>query len=167
VRLKLVPLQPAPAQHLEALRKAAQLYQLEAAHQQALHPPVWAWDPVRRQFDAQLILEELGRQGFTRLTLAYTGADLYVPGLNFVFGLAAPEQGLAVVSIHRLKTPDTRLLGVRVFKEAAHELGHLLGLAHCPNPCLMRFSNSLWEVDRKPATLCPRCVGRLKGRVIK
>ena len=47
-------------------------------------------------------------------------------------------------------------------KEAVHELGHTLGLAHCPNAkCVMHFSNSLADTDRKGSVLCPVCQRRV------
>jgi archaemetzincin len=95
-----------------------------------------------------------------RYTLGLTDRDLYVPRLNFVFGLALREGGVALVSWHRLTGGDTAL-GTRIAKEVIHEVGHLEGLNHCPDEdCVMWFSNTLWETDRKRADFCPKC--RLK-----
>jgi len=50
----------------------------------------------------------------------------------------------------------------RALKEAVHELGHLLGLPHCDNPrCIMFFSNTLADTDRKGPGFCPACRGKL------
>jgi archaemetzincin len=50
-------------------------------------------------------------------------------------------------------------------KEAVHELGHTLRLAHCSNAgCVMYFSNSLDDTDRKGDTYCERCVARLHAQ---
>lgn len=95
-----------------------------------------------------------------RHTLGLTDRDLYVPQLNFVFGLASREAGVAVVSWHRLAGEDA-VLSTRIVKEVVHEVGHLEGLNHCPkDDCVMWFSNTLWETDRKKADFCPKC--RLK-----
>jgi archaemetzincin len=49
-----------------------------------------------------------------------------------------------------------------VEKETLHELGHILGLEHCPNPrCVMSFSNSIYDVDRKEARFCEMCKKKL------
>lgn len=88
--------------------------------------------------------------------------DLYVPRLNFVFGIALGAA--ALISITRLRQEyygfagDTRLFHRRIMTEAIHELGHTYGLRHCPNPgCVMFFSNSLPDTDRKGPHMCTRC----------
>ena len=93
--------------------------------------------------------------------------DLYVGGLNFVFGLADPMLGVAALSTYRLEGGlgvSTRS-GERVFKEAVHELGHLFGLQHCPERrCIMSFANSVAEVDMKEPSLCSSCLSRVRSR---
>ena len=81
--------------------------------------------------------------------------DMYVAGMNFVFGLAHTGKA-AVLSIHRLYSEEL------IVKEAIHELGHVLGLQHCTNECVMRYSNSLAEAEKKPARLCKRCRARVE-----
>jgi archaemetzincin len=98
------------------------------------------------------------------VVLGVTGVDLTAPGLNFVFGLADPPSRCAVISLARLypefygQPRDPRLFKARALKEAVHELGHLWGLGHCPDPgCVMFFSNSLADTDRKGPGFCERC----------
>jgi archaemetzincin len=102
------------------------------------------------------------------VVLGVTGVDLTAPGLNFVFGLADPPSGCAVISLARLypefygQPRDPRRFKERAVKEAVHELGHLWGLGHCPDPaCVMSFSNSLSDTDRKGPGFCEACRGRL------
>jgi archaemetzincin len=53
---------------------------------------------------------------------------------------------------------DSALFDARVLKEAVHEYGHTLGLGHCVDPgCVMHFSNTLADTDRKGDWFCPRC----------
>jgi archaemetzincin len=100
-----------------------------------------------------------------RLALGIVSSDGYVEGLNFVFGLASPELKVATVYTKRLETPDETLYRARLLKEAMHELGHLLGLGHCDNPaCVMSFSNSIADVDRKEARFCSNCTLFLRAK---
>ncbi len=96
--------------------------------------------------------------------LAVTEVDLYAGDLNFVFGIAQPSGRACVISLFRLSldADEERFRG-RALKEAMHELGHTFGLGHCADPgCVMWFSNTLEETDRKGATYCPRCAETLR-----
>jgi archaemetzincin len=100
--------------------------------------------------------------------LAVTEADLYAGDLNFVFGIAQSRGRAAVISLCRLGfEADPPLRRERALKEAVHELGHTLGLAHCPNAkCVMHFSNSLVDTDRKGSSLCAACERKTDARRI-
>lgn len=128
--------------------------------------PSGAYDPRRRQYRAEAFLPLLTpyRPGKNGLVLGVTGIDLFVSELNFVFGLADSRQKCAVISLARLQPEfyglpsNSQLFKERALKEAVHELGHLLGLRHCPNPaCIMFFSNSLADTDRKGPGFCSEC----------
>ncbi len=117
-----------------------------------------------------------GRGG---IALGLVPDDAYVEGLNFVFGLASQYQATAVVFLERLKDryglpkgmggyvdADTYL--GRVLKEVMHELGHVFGLDHCPNRrCVMAFSNSIMDTDRKEWRYCQACAERLRSSGIR
>ncbi len=119
-----------------------------------------AWNARRNQYNASRLLAHLlGSASAIApacpvLSLWLVSADLYVAGMNFVFGVAHPRKA-AVLSTYRLTTIEL------IIKEAIHELGHVLGLTHCTNECVMQFSNSLAEAAAKPATLCGRCRARI------
>jgi len=128
--------------------------------------PIAAYDSRRTQYHSSMILNKIRavrRKDLDR-ALGVTDVDLYVPGLNFVFGEADLSAGTAVISLARLRQefhgrrPDTRLLHERAVKEAIHELGHTCGLGHCRDPqCIMYFSNSLKDTDGKGPGFCALC----------
>jgi archaemetzincin len=122
-----------------------------------------AYVAARDQYRADKIVAEARRAGRGRV-LAVTDVDLYVPDLNFVFGMAGGRA--AVVSAHRLRPgADDALLQQRLFKEAVHEVGHSFGLRHCiDRHCVMSFSSSLAETDRKSSHFCHACRERLHAR---
>lgn len=123
------------------------------------------FDGRRRQWRADVVINQCMKRfsSPSRFCVGLTGADLYVPRLNFVFGLAVRE-GLAIVSWHRLQDEEGTFT-IRLAKEVIHEVGHLEGLGHCSDEtCVMWFSNTLWETDRKKADFCPACrLKRTKG----
>ena len=136
-----------------------------------MRAPRRGYNPYRRQHRSEFFLEQLktlrDEMGVDRL-LGVTSLDLYAPGLNFIFGEAAPWWGVAIISTHRLKPEfygereNRGLFLERCVKEAVHEIGHTLGLRHCPNPsCVMHFSNTIWDTDRKGVGFCENCLKKL------
>ncbi|MHC4358884.1 MAG: archaemetzincin family Zn-dependent metalloprotease [Planctomycetota bacterium] len=128
--------------------------------------PAHAYKARRNQYFSTEILRKMNemKPGGKSYLLGVTEVDLYVPTLNFVLGEALPFKNVAIISLHRLreefyeKPPDEPLLYKRMLTEAVHELGHLWGMRHCPNPdCVMFFSNTLVDTDRKSSGFCDKC----------
>lgn len=170
--LRLYSFQSTPANTLVKLKEhlANRLHTLFAPISVEATPlsiPAKAYEPARDQYRAAPFLTALqaqapgGVHGFALVNL-----DLFVPQLNFIFGVAQPN-GHALVALPRLSpvfyglAEDPAVYFQRVNKEALHELGHVLGLDHCANYCVMRFSNTLSDTDEKPVTYCPQCKRRL------
>lgn len=137
--------------------------------------PSYAFNPDRKQYHSTSILRRLA-QGLDlgdpdQRVLGVAEVDLYLPSLTFVFGEADPIGKAALVSNARLKQgylrqPARREIMIeRLVKEATHELGHTYGLLHClSRSCVMLFSSTLREADRKPASFCSSCQKILNGR---
>ncbi|MGC9152740.1 MAG: archaemetzincin family Zn-dependent metalloprotease [Vulcanisaeta sp.] len=105
-------------------------------------------------------------EGFDKIVLIIDD-DGYVKGLNFVFGVAKIRGSLAIVFTKRL-IADRDLYYQRILKEVLHELGHAFGLDHCSDPrCVMYFSNTIEDTDRKGPQYCPRCMARLRTLIMK
>ncbi len=136
-----------------------------------LNVPGKAFNSSRRQYYSSYILSyllELSELMEFKRVLGVVDVDLYVPGLNFVFGEAILNGRASVISLFRLKPEfygeigGKNILLERALKEALHELGHTFGLNHCGNrECVMCFSNSIHDTDRKKGEFCPKCLERL------
>ncbi|RME33598.1 MAG: archemetzincin [Gammaproteobacteria bacterium] len=161
MRITLVPFQGVDSQVVEWLMEDLVSRGVDVRHCAPLPLPDAA-DPLRGQYRAGPLLE-VARGTDGDHVLGITDRDLYTDGLNFVFGVAEMPGKAVVFSTHRLAFGAGReRLRERLLKEVQHELGHTLGLPHCPEPrCVMHFSNSLDDTDHKEADLCARCRRRL------
>ncbi|MEA2065897.1 MAG: archaemetzincin family Zn-dependent metalloprotease [Thermotogota bacterium] len=129
--------------------------------------PQKAYNPGRNQYYSSHLLQVLHRHltpSKHEKVLAIVNVDLYVPQLNFVFGEAELGGHFAIISLSRLHqsfyglAENKKLFLERTLKEAVHELGHTYGLRHCPDAkCVMHFSNSLQDTDKKSSSFCRHC----------
>jgi len=148
----------------EALQK---VFHCKTGIHQEMSMPLDALDAKRKQYHSSVVLKKvksLKPENYTR-ALGIVDVDLYVPELNFVFGEAdIYSRVAAVISLTRLRqefyglNPDKKIFRLRAIKEAIHEIGHTYGLSHCENPqCIMYFSNSIKETDKKEPGFCHVC----------
>lgn len=141
-------------------------YACEAELGKPLSVPYETYNARRGQYHSTRILKILADldRGRGAILLGVIDEDIYVPELNFLFGEASLAAGVALIALPRLRQefyglkPDGDLFLLRASKEAIHELGHVCGLSHCPNPrCVMHFSNSLRDTDVKETRFCSAC----------
>ena len=104
--------------------------------------------------------------------IGITRRDLFIPILTYVFGEAALNGDVAVVSYHRFRnelyglSPNKQLVIERLRKVAIHELGHTLGLVHCTlQYCVMHAASYVEELDLKGHQFCPSCSNAIPKRL--
>lgn len=125
------------------------------------------FDRRRRQLDAACLLDLVPAPDAGWVHLAVAGTDLCLPAVTYVFGLAELGSHRAVVSWARLREDDegwtvSAVSRRRLLIEAVHELGHALGLPHCPAPeCAMHRSLWVESIDLKEPAFCVSCRGAL------
>lgn len=82
-----------------------------------------------------------------------------------IFGLGRINGGSCVVSSNRLRSGGVgdRLYYKRLQRISCHEIGHTLGLHHCPEAeCLMNDANeSIKTVDKSTGDLCNGCWAKI------
>lgn len=146
---EILPHLPSPFRYAGASRSALSVTQF--------------WDNSRSQADASRLVERLAFPKDGECALLIASHDLFVPALTYVFGVAHLGGKRAVVSTARLRpAPDHphagKILRHRLLVEAAHELGHSLGLVHCTaSDCAMHRSLFPESIDLKKPDYCELC----------
>jgi len=174
MKITLKPLGPVDPAVLDHLR--VQLGEFGDVTVGAAGPlPRSAYDAEKRQFSASSLFDACQSDPGDRV-LGVTQGDLYEGQLKSVFGYAQIGGRVAVISTARLQGKPQRIRArrprvrrrtrrkrdkflERCVKEAVHELGHTLGLAHDERDpeCVMYFSATLADTDRKGREFCAEC----------
>ncbi|MFX0085316.1 MAG: hypothetical protein ACFFAU_06555 [Candidatus Hodarchaeota archaeon] len=128
---------------------------------QPIELPLSCWNTKRHQYNANCILCWIQSKIKTSLFLILTDKNLYSPGLRYVFGIGLYHKG-AITSSYHLNNDINFLI-----KEVTHELGHVFGLPHCSLPCVMTFSNSVFEAYQKNDVFCSQCTNQIHNSVKK
>ncbi len=135
--------------------------------------PKMAWYPPRRRWRAEKLLRFLDKRmpadGFRILGL--TAADISTTNGTYkdwgVLGLANLAGTACVISslrCHR-RSRGKRHARIRLAKVAVHEIGHTLGLDHCPTRgCLLEDARGKVKTTDREYDMCSRCRAKLKKR---
>jgi len=117
-------------------------------------PDPAAFDTARGQYDAEYLLRGLaspdGSETENELFLWLIGEDIGYPGFGYLYGAAV--KNTAIVSAARTG------FGVDLQKEVCHETGHMFGLDHCKNQCVMNSSSGGRRLAKKPVRFCAGCL---------
>lgn len=166
--LQIQPLGPVPNAEMELIARAlAGTFEFRIERLPLASMPAEAYYLPRQRYRAELVTAALTRQttariiGVTALDISTTKgahADWGILGLGDIGGRAC------VISSFRCKkrAASAGAAAIRLAKVAVHEVGHTLGLQHCPTVgCLMEdASGSVLTVDRE-TELCSACRDRL------
>lgn len=131
--------------------------------------PIDFYDVMRRQYDADRLLEYIAQHRHHERILAIIDADIFVAPMNFTFSNTMVHNSISLIALTRLRqefyrmAPDCDVFIERVITESAHAIGTAIGLTQCSNEtCIMHPVNTLHEVDAKKMRFCVKCRQRLK-----
>jgi len=131
--------------------------------------PAFAYTAPRKRYRAEKLLRFLDRDilpdSGCDMLVGFTSADISTTKGKHkdwgIFGLGTLGGTSCVVSTFRLgrKTRAWRRKAIRTIKVVNHELGHVLGLAHCPKQgCSMNDAEGkIKTVDDESGLLCDLC----------
>jgi archaemetzincin len=132
--------------------------------------PAAAFFAPRARYRAEKLLRFLNRRlpAADARILGLTAADISTTKGGFadwgVIGLGEMPGTASVISVYRCRkhARDAAQARTRLAKAAVHELGHTLGLEHCPTRgCLMQDAEGKVATADGEYDFCPSCRARL------
>jgi archaemetzincin len=137
--------------------------------------PDWALNQTRKRYRAEKLLdllEQLIPRGGYRI-LGLTGVDISTTKGSIadwgILGLASIDGRVCIISSFRTGrlARNAEHARIRLGKTAVHEIGHTLGLPHCPTRgCLMEDAQGTVITTDREYDLCDACRAELARRQV-
>jgi archaemetzincin len=137
--------------------------------------PEDAYNAAWNRYSADSLLLQLNRLKPPKADFiqGLTDKDIFTPTEKSpywgIFGLGSFSYPSSVVSTFRLHAGNCseETFKERLIKVALHELGHNLGLTHCPTPnCMMESAEgTIVTVDNEKISVCDKCKKQLREKL--
>jgi len=136
----------------------------------AIPVPPQAFNSSKKRYLTSIICENIrDHLPFdAKYLLGITDVDTFEDSSSLLYNFSNPEDIVALVSTQRFNFRGDRevfekdIFFQRILKETTHEIGHLMGFRHCfNNYCVMYFSYSINDTDKKEAFFCHECEKKL------
>lgn len=173
-RVVIAPLGQVPRVEVEVVERAlSAFYDLEVTVRAPEALPSAAYYAKRGRYRAEKLLVHLERatDATTFRTLGLVSVDISTTKGKIedwgILGLATIDGKVGVLSSFRCRRRSKGATHVaeRLGKTAVHELGHTLGLVHCPNfGCLMEDGKGSVLTTDHERDLCRSCRERLSSQ---
>jgi len=113
------------------------------------------------EFQKDNVVEIIGLTNYPIFTTKQIKQITYLD--DKIFGMSYQPGNTCVVSDYRLKTGNQKLYNRRLRNVIMHEVGHNLGLSHCPNDkCIMSTETGRYEnLDLGNDEYCDKCKSEL------
>ena len=130
--------------------------------------PKEAFYPPRSRYRANLLLTILAKDQKFDMVIGITTADISTTKAPYkdwgVFGLGQLAGRSCVISDFRLHKRGAVTPTERLCRVAVHEIGHTLGLDHCPTPhCTMSDAEGALKTVDEETGFCALCRRRVKA----